>query len=240
MHGLDQAGGVREPLVFGLQLVPFLGPECERFEFLRLPVELLALGCQCLRVGFQRASVPADVLPRAKRLRDLHGQFSRTGIAIEQLALRRRAQQRLVLVLAVDIDQVFADILELLQGRGPAVDERARAARRFDDPAQQAFAVVAREIVVRAGRPSTRECFVGRELGADFGFVRAFAHQSGSARSPSTAASASIRIDLPAPVSPVSTVKPGWNSRSSRSTMTKSRMLRAAQHGRLREKLGRR
>ena len=51
-----------------------------------------------------------------------------------------------------------------------------------------------------------------------------------SLRSPSTSESASIRMDFPAPVSPVSTVKPGTNSRSIRSTMTKSRMLKKLQH----------
>src|SRR5262245_15166687 len=40
-----------------------------------------------------------------------------------------------------------------------------------------------------------------------------------------------MRIDLPAPVSPVSTVKPGANSSSSRSTITKSRMLRLRSMG---------
>jgi hypothetical protein len=40
---------------------------------------------------------------------------------------------------------------------------------------------------------------------------------------PSTSCSASIRMDLPAPVSPVSTVKPACRSSSSVCTMTKSR-----------------
>ena len=45
-----------------------------------------------------------------------------------------------------------------------------------------------------------------------------------SKRSPSSNASASTSIDLPAPVSPVSTVKPGSNSTSSFSTTTKLRI----------------
>ena len=44
-----------------------------------------------------------------------------------------------------------------------------------------------------------------------------------SARPPVTSCSASTRMDLPAPVSPVKTVKPSANSRSSSLTMTKSR-----------------
>ena len=44
-----------------------------------------------------------------------------------------------------------------------------------------------------------------------------------SARAPVTSCNASIRMDLPAPVSPVSTVKPDCRSSSSSLTMTKSR-----------------
>ena len=47
--------------------------------------------------------------------------------------------------------------------------------------------------------------------------------QAVSARAPSASCSASIKIDLPAPVSPVSTVKPLLKSSSSSRTMTKSR-----------------
>jgi hypothetical protein len=46
---------------------------------------------------------------------------------------------------------------------------------------------------------------------------------STSPREPKASCSASIRIDLPAPVSPVSTEKPAPNSTSSSGTMTKSR-----------------
>ena len=43
-------------------------------------------------------------------------------------------------------------------------------------------------------------------------------------RSPSSRFTASMMIDLPAPVSPVSTLKPGPNVRSSRSMMARSRI----------------
>ena len=54
-----------------------------------------------------------------------------------------------------------------------------------------------------------------------------------SARAPSASCSASIKMDLPAPVSPVSTVKPSHRSRSRACTMTKSRrdmLLRLIAH----------
>ena len=46
-----------------------------------------------------------------------------------------------------------------------------------------------------------------------------------SAREPNASESASINIDLPAPVSPVSTVKPRSNSSSSASTIIKLRIF---------------
>src|SRR3989338_523218 len=49
-----------------------------------------------------------------------------------------------------------------------------------------------------------------------------------SARSPSASARASMTMDLPAPVSPVSTVRPASSSSSRRSMMAKSRMARCA------------
>src|SRR4029077_5510679 len=47
------------------------------------------------------------------------------------------------------------------------------------------------------------------------------------ARAPTNSSIASTRIDLPAPVSPVSTENPGSSSRLARSTMTKSRISSA-------------
>ncbi len=81
-------------------------------------------------------------------------------------------------MLAVNVDQVFADVLELLHGRGPAVDVGTRTARRFDDPAQQALALVAGEVVFPKVSRQRRNA-VRREFGAHFGFIPAFAHQPG-------------------------------------------------------------
>jgi hypothetical protein len=64
-------------------------------------------------------------------------------VRIEQVALRRRAQQRLVLVLAVDIHQVFAGFAQLRKRRGMAVDEAARASRLVNGSAQDDAAWIA-------------------------------------------------------------------------------------------------
>src|SRR5688500_7653520 len=58
-------------------------------------------------------------------------------------------------------------------------------------------------------------------MDADFAPVRTM---SALTRSPRTAPSASMRIDFPAPVSPVSTLSPGPNARFTLSMMAKFRM----------------
>jgi hypothetical protein len=71
-------------------------------------------------------------------------------MGIEQGALGIGPQQRLVGVLAMDIDQPFADFAQLLNGGRRTVDVGARAATGIDDAAQQQF-VVAVEII--GGQP---------------------------------------------------------------------------------------
>jgi hypothetical protein len=58
----------------------------------------------------------------------------------------------------------------------------------------------------------------------DLALLGALAHQVASPRAPSASAKASSRIDLPAPVSPVSTERPDTKSMSSRSIRTMSRI----------------
>ena len=61
------------------------------------------------------------------------------AVCIEEFALIVRAQQTLVRVLAVNIDQIFADLAQLRQGHSRAVHVGATAALGVDDPAQHQF-----------------------------------------------------------------------------------------------------
>ncbi|MND03357.1 hypothetical protein D3C83_231350 [compost metagenome] len=67
--------------------------------------------------------------------RDCIRQSAEFAICVQQLALRRRAQQRLMLMLAVNVDQQFTRFPQLGKGDRPAVDERARSAARALDAA---------------------------------------------------------------------------------------------------------
>ena len=177
LRAFDQALGVREPRVLGEQLLPFVGIELERIELAHLPLELLALGRKRRRVGFERRELLPDVLPAAPRGGDSTRCGAQSGIGIEQRALRRRAQQRLVFVLAVNIDQMLARLAQLRERHGAAVDERARAAAAVDHAPHQTRAIVTRKFVV--GEPGLQRLErSGLELGADLAFLGALPHDA--------------------------------------------------------------
>src|SRR5262245_14842576 len=101
----------------------------------------LSLALLKLRIGLRGHLL--EPLPGAERLARLPAERLRAGVRVEQLALRGRAQQRLVLVLAVDVDQEFACLAQLRERRGVTVDEATRAASAIDGSSQNDGAGVA-------------------------------------------------------------------------------------------------
>ena len=140
------------------------------------------------------------------------GDLPRQGLAaaegVEQRALAVALEQQLVLVLAVDVDQQLAQLAQLRGGGRAPVHERARAAGRVHGAAHEAGAVALVEILRR--EPFPRRAPASRTSNSALTSARSAPARTtpGSARPPSASASASTRIDLPAPVSPVSAVKP--------------------------------
>ncbi|MNT47886.1 hypothetical protein D3C72_1846360 [compost metagenome] len=102
-------------------------------------------------------------------------------MGVEQQPLRIGAQQQLVGVLSVDVDQLVPHFAQLCQrGRG-AVDKSLAAAAGIDRTPQQHRAGAIVGIVgieLALGQPGV-ERRVGREGGADAGAGRAFAHDAG-------------------------------------------------------------
>ena len=89
------------------------------------------------------------------------------------MALGFRAAERLVRVLAMQVDQKLADGLELGQRRRAAVDLRAASTLRIEHAAQQQRAPVPlREIVLPKPRARGRRV-VEIEFGGDFGAIGA-------------------------------------------------------------------
>ena len=116
---------MRQTRVLGLQVVPFGGIEFERVKLANLPLELLALRRKCRRIGLDRGELPRGVLPAAPGIRHRIRFGAQSGIRVEQRALCRTPHQRLVFMLAVNVDQMLARLTQLRERCGTAVDERA-------------------------------------------------------------------------------------------------------------------
>jgi hypothetical protein len=97
------------------------------------------------------------------------------GIAIEQVAHGRGPGQALPGVLAVDVDQLLAQLAQLRGGGGAAVDPGAALALAVDAAAKQQ-AVAGVEAGFLQPRHQRRRQV---EFGADLGPGRAFAHHAG-------------------------------------------------------------
>ena len=121
----------------------------------------------------------------------------------------RGIEERLVLVLPVQLDEPPGQILERAGGRERAVDERAAASLRRDLATNQQLFAAAFEDALRSDAASSP--------------VRT---RSPEARPPSSRPTASTRIDLPAPVSPVRTLRPASNSTSTASMTARCLMRR--------------
>ncbi len=133
-----------------------------------LPFGLLAGAGQCLVVS------AAGLLPGAPVVAHLLRLGAGLGEVVQQLAVGFLAQQRLVLMLAVDADQHLAELAHFRERRGGAVDVGPRAAVRAHRAAQQALVAVVQFALAQPG-PGRR--VVGHiEGGEHFRAVAAGAH----------------------------------------------------------------
>src|SRR5262245_17166762 len=114
-----------QPRMLGGDLLPFAVARSELLEVLQLFFNAGALGFALREVLLGLVRQGLQPFPASKAGGYLKNQRFGTGVGIEQRALCRRAQQRLVLVLAVDVDEKFAGRLELRERRLAAVDEAA-------------------------------------------------------------------------------------------------------------------
>jgi hypothetical protein len=178
VDAFDQAHRVRQATMLGIVLDPLRRIEGQRGQFLDLPFEQVALAPHRLDVArgllprlVQRAPV---VVADGNLARDV----GQARLGIEKTALRVGLEQREMSVLAMDVDQQFADLAQLAEGGRQPIDVGARAAAGFDDAAQQQCFV---RFVVVGAQPCThrvaRADFLQVELGSDLRPLRADAHQ---------------------------------------------------------------
>ena len=144
----EQAGAVLQSLVLGRDLLPFALARRQLFQIGHALGDIGALGLTLRELGARLRGNVFQALPVAEGLRSLARQRFGVGMRVEQLALRGGAQQRLVRMLAVQIEQPFAGFLELRKRRGMSVDEAARAAGAVERAAQNQLAGVAGQVAL--------------------------------------------------------------------------------------------
>ena len=155
---------MREAALLRLDLVPLARPRRQLPQLVDLPRELLALRGARGRVRLLLRAQLRQPLPFAIGRSHFPHRGRETGVAVEQVALRRRTHERLVRMLAMDVDQPLSDLAELLNRRGRAVDECPRAPAPVHDSAQEQPALVALEGAL--GEPGAhRRQPLDRELG---------------------------------------------------------------------------
>ena len=128
LRAREKARAVLQEAVLGGDALPFSLHRGNSFQFSDPVLNLRTLGLPCRVVLLRLGRYGLEPLPVAIGVPGVRGERLRPGLRIEQLALRGGAQQRLVQVLAVNVDQVFAGLFQLGQRGGMAVDEAARAA----------------------------------------------------------------------------------------------------------------
>src|SRR5690606_29791882 len=165
---------VREARAFGAEARGLGVLERERLELRRVEACELELGV-ALRVAAAQALEPLlERAPCAKRLGDVGRERLEAAVRVEQRALIRALEQRLVRMLPVDIDEQRAETLQILERHRLVVDERARSSLLADDPAQEAAVlVVEAELLEERERGVAGRAF---EQHADLGPLGAVAH----------------------------------------------------------------
>ncbi len=172
----QQALGVAQTALLGFQRGKTLRGQRPALEFralVRKQIQTrIALAAIAQRRGFARQR--AQVLGQLAHLRQ-RGRV--TAVGIEQGQLLLALQQRLMLVLAVDLQQMRGQFAQLRQRHRAAVDPRARTARGGQHAAQAAMLAIVHGLLAQPGARGGGGSEI--EFGADFGALRAAAYQRG-------------------------------------------------------------
>jgi hypothetical protein len=160
-------------------ICPFARFDGQLVEFLHLPLEPLALDQHIFRIGFIVFALARQSSPRFIGCRDSrHVGLAATGLVVQQHTLRIKFQQRLMRMLAMDVDQQITQLAQLRSRRRHAVDVGLGAPGIVDHAAQQRPALVRHQVVL--GQPHGGR-FGNGKVGRDVGAGRAFTHHAGVA-----------------------------------------------------------
>ena len=137
--GFHQFGGVGEAVVALADGFPFAGRGGEAAEFVKLPFQPFAFDLQVFALSLGGLQGLVGVLPALVGGFDFARQRGAAGKGIQQFALRGFLVERVVGVLAVNVDQAAAYAFQLRQGGGLVVDVAAAFSFGIDDAADGEF-----------------------------------------------------------------------------------------------------
>jgi hypothetical protein len=208
------------------QLLLLAGAQARRANILEQERQLLDALSPALRCASQRIEFLAHLAQRCNLRRNPFTQRYQTAEPVEHLAMGATVEERQTFVLTVNIKQAATNIAQHGAAHRATVHPRNTAPALTDDLARQDHLIV---VVAQAVLIEKRE-----EIGA-IGDAenplnpRALTSRRAQTRDrfapPRSVPSASIMIDLPAPVSPVRTLNPSQKRRLRRSIIAKSLML---------------
>ncbi len=169
---------MRQTTMFFLQVLPALQREIEPAEFLLHPGQAFTFGVLFAGMALGGLASGGRFTPGAISARSIGGKFGAAAEGIQQTALFGSLEQRVMRMLAMNIDQELAQLFQLLGSRRAAVDEGARAASGFNHAAHQQHIVVAGQIIFP--QPVGQAAIGWRgEFGRHLGARGAFAYHAG-------------------------------------------------------------
>ena len=137
--GLQDVLGIGQQLEFLLLCGELARAQVEFVQFIHLVGQQLGPRGLLVAGAGEQFQLALAAQPVRGNLLDFQRQWQVVGIGVQQLALHRLAQQRLMFVLAVDVDQQGTEFGAILQGRAGAVDVGPAAPLGGNHAAQQAF-----------------------------------------------------------------------------------------------------
>ena len=156
--------------MLGIELIPLFGARRQLVQLGNLPLQAFPFALQIV-LGRERLLQCLMVLAPVQPKRFELGRFN-AAVGIQHGACCIRAGQALPGMLAVNVDQLIAQMAQLRGCGGRAVDPGAAAAQTVDDAAQQQILLLRK---TRLFQPFMK---MGRaiELCANIGLRAAFAH----------------------------------------------------------------
>ena len=169
---VDQGLCVGQPTVLGAELLPLVRLRVELFQLTNLPGQPLAFvgqgALRLLRIGQALLGLPPSVPSGFER------PCVDACVRVEQAAHRVRSGQALPSVLAVDVEELLAQLAQLCGGGGAAVDPGAAFSGGVYSAAQQQVGAGLKACFFDPGRNGGS----GLELGTHLATAGAFAHHA--------------------------------------------------------------